>query len=114
MGSLAEQLDQELLARWGEIAPRQQDTILAWLDSVSKEGAVRMLKILGVTQEQEDNLNKFSSGSHELQQRYLLFVNLAADLLDQVNKLKMVSMGRMSLAARHKMNMIDEDVKVAC
>ena len=114
MGSLAEQLDQELLARWGEIAPRQQDTILAWLDSVSKEGAVRMLKLLGVTQEQEESLNKFSSGSCELRQCYLLFVNLAAELLDQVNKLKMVSMGRMSLAARHKMNMIDEDVKVAC
>ena len=43
-----------------------------------------------------------------------LFVNIAAELLDQVNKMKMVSMGRMSLAARHKMNMIDEDVKVAC
>ena len=114
MGSLAEQLDQALLARWGELAPRQQDTILTWLDTVSKDGAVRMLKILGVTQEQEDTLKTFSSGSHEkLQQCDLLFV-IAAELLDQVNKMKRVSMGRMSLAARHKMNMIDEDVKVAC
>ena len=47
------------------------------------------------------------------QQCDLLFV-IAAELLDQVNKMKRVSMGRMSLAARHKMNMIDEDVKVAC
>ena len=47
------------------------------------------------------------------QQCDLLFV-IAAELLDQVNKMKMVSMSRMSLAARHKMNMIDEDVKVAC
>ena len=65
MGSLAEQLDQALLARWGELGPRQQDTILTWLDTVSKDGAVRMLKILGVTQEQEDTLKTFSSGMHE-------------------------------------------------
>ena len=43
VGWVAEQLDQALLARWEEIAPSQHDTILAWLDSVSKEGAIRML-----------------------------------------------------------------------